>query len=193
MKFSWDIINHEINHIHSCMCSIFIQPILFLRFPFIFGFLSMNIGIFKEISSYIDCKSQGKKEADNSLTLARGDVSDFLAEQKRSFNAKFQELSKEFSDTKKLITSAEAQIVVTSLHMMNIAQRYYDGVNYVEFLLRKQLIAAIGREVGSGDFENYMKFHNRKLYREEYQPLPFCFAVRRPKHYPEGTVSIEQR
>lgn len=36
-----------------------------------------------------------------------------------------------------------------------------------------------------------MTFHNRKLFREEFQPQPFCYAIRRPDHYPEGVLSIE--
>ncbi len=34
-------------------------------------------------------------------------------------------------------------------------------------------------------------FHNRKLFRDEYQPQPFSYAIRRPDHYPEGVLSIE--
>ena len=45
---------------------------------------------------------------------------------------------------------------------------------------RKQLIAAIGKEVGPVDFANYQRFHNRKLFRKEYQPRPFSYAIRRP-------------
>jgi hypothetical protein len=41
------------------------------------------------------------------------------------------------------------------------------------------------------DFTNYQRYHNRKLFRPEYQPRPFSHAIRRPDHYPEGTLSIE--
>src|SRR4051794_28226235 len=82
-------------------------------------------------------------------------------------------------------------MLVIVMHSMHLAQHYYDGVNYIESMLWKQVVAAIGKEVGATDFTNYMRFHNRKLYKGAYQPHPFCFAVRRPDHYPEGTVSIE--
>jgi hypothetical protein len=36
-----------------------------------------------------------------------------------------------------------------------------------------------------------MRFHNRKLFNGEYEPRPFCYAIRRPDHYPEGVLSIE--
>lgn len=59
-------------------------------------------------------------------------------------------------------------------------------------MLRSQLIAAIGKIVTPEDFGNYMRFHYRKLYLNEYAPQLFCYAVRRPDHYPEGTLSIEE-
>ena len=36
-----------------------------------------------------------------------------------------------------------------------------------------------------------MLFHNRKVFREEYQPKAFCYAIRRPNYYPEGILSLE--
>jgi hypothetical protein len=64
-------------------------------------------------------------------------------------------------------------------------------VDYIEDMLRKQLIAAIGKVVGPVEFGNYMEYHYRKLYRGEYEPRLFSYAVRRPDHYPEGVLSIE--
>ncbi len=64
-------------------------------------------------------------------------------------------------------------------------------MDYIEDMLLKQLIAAIGKVVGPVDFQQYVRFHCRKLYRAAYQPRPFCYAVRRPNHYPEGTLSLE--
>jgi hypothetical protein len=49
----------------------------------------------------------------------------------------------------------------------------------------------VGKELTPLDFANYMRFHNRKLYRAGFEPRPFCYAIRRPAHYPEGTLSIE--
>merc|ERR1719197_982479 len=67
------------------------------------------------------------------------------------------------------------------------------AVAYIEDMLRKQLIDAIGKEVTPGDFADFMQFHYRKLFADAYAPVPFCFAVRRSdKHGPEGTLSIEQ-
>merc|ERR1719454_30864 len=78
-------------------------------------------------------------------------------------------------------------------HCCNVCGQWGEALDYIEGMLRKQLIAAIGKEVGPADFAEYMQFHNRKLFAEAYAPIPFCFAVRRSdQHSPEGTVSIEQ-
>jgi len=58
-------------------------------------------------------------------------------------------------------------------------------------MLYKQLVAAIGKVVQPIDFQAYARFHMRKLYRSEYQPRPFSYAIRRAGYYPEGTLSIE--
>ena len=61
----------------------------------------------------------------------------------------------------------------------------------VEAMLRQQVVAAIGKEVGPSDLTSYMEYHCRQLLKPEFQPKGFCYAVRRPDHYPEGTLSIE--
>eukprot|EP01001_Neometanema_parovale_P000630 NODE_106_length_3330_cov_60.169941_g98_i0.p1 GENE.NODE_106_length_3330_cov_60.169941_g98_i0~~NODE_106_length_3330_cov_60.169941_g98_i0.p1 ORF type:complete len:701 (+),score=186.69 NODE_106_length_3330_cov_60.169941_g98_i0:1046-3148(+) len=91
---------------------------------------------------------------------------------------------------KKFMTLAETTIVVLVMHFQQLCQHYSDGVNYVEQLMRTQMINAIGKVVTAKDFGEYMRFHYRKLFARAYQPSPFCYAVRRPDHYPEGTISI---
>jgi hypothetical protein len=59
------------------------------------------------------------------------------------------------------------------------------GVDYIEDMLYKQLVAAIGKEVTPVDFSNYLTFHNRKIFNKQYEPQIFSYAIRRPDHYPE--------
>ena len=115
----------------------------------------------------------------------------FLSEESRSITEKFKELTTAFPTNEKLVTVAEAKLLVLALHIESTCRNFAEGVDYIEDMLRKQLIAAIGREVTTTDFTNYQRFHNRKLFKQEYQPRPFCYAIRRPDHYPEGTLSIE--
>lgn len=44
-------------------------------------------------------------------------------------------------------------------------------------MLRKQIIAAIGKELTPVDFTYYMEWHNRNIFKEEYAPVPFSYAV----------------
>ena len=60
------------------------------------------------------------------------------------------------------------------------------GVDYIEHMLHKQVVAAIGKELTPFDFADYLAFHNRQIFRPEFQPSPFCHSIRRPDHYPEG-------
>mmetsp|Transcript_5754 Transcript_5754/g.6982 ORF Transcript_5754/g.6982 Transcript_5754/m.6982 type:complete len:953 (-) Transcript_5754:92-2950(-) len=77
-------------------------------------------------------------------------------------------------------------------HWAQTLENHLDSVNYIEHLLKEQLNKAIGRTLSAKDFRDYMMFHNqKKLFKSEYQPRPFTFAVRREAQYsPEGTVAI---
>jgi hypothetical protein len=131
--------------------------------------------------------------APNSALLPIGDVNKFLSEQRRSFREKNEQLAQVFPSSAqgKLCSIVEASVLVVLMHISRLAQAYSDGVDYIELLLRRQLIAAVGREMTAIDFSNYMRFHYRKLYRPAFEPKPFCYNIRRPDHYPEGVLSID--
>ena len=37
-----------------------------------------------------------------------------------------------------------------------------------------------------------MRFHEKRIFNPDFCPVPFSYAVRRPNHYPEGTVCLER-
>lgn len=115
----------------------------------------------------------------------------FLAEQQRSLAAKCLALAKVFPRDGSVITVVEASLLVILLHAKQVCQALANGVAYVEQMLRKQLILAIGKELTPVDFASYMDFHHRKLVKPEYRPRPFSHAVRREDHYPEGVLGLE--
>lgn len=139
--------------------------------------------------------ASGALSATTALTavLPASDVAKFLQEQKRHLLEKISDFERIFPTSAKLITNKEATILLVVTHSERITDYFESGIDYLEFMLRKQLIAAIGKEVGPVDFANYMRFHQRKLYRLDFEPRPFSHAIRRPDHAPEGTVSIEQK
>jgi hypothetical protein len=153
-----------------------------------------DAAIFVPVLPLFEGQGKSKKEKEQEgegrvVPLAYGSA--FLAEQKRSIAEKFKDLATVFTANDKLVSVAEAKISVLLMHLKSICQSASDGVDYIEQMLYKQLVAAIGKEVTPTDFTNYQRFHNRKLFRPEYQPRPFCYAIRRPDHYPEGTLTIE--
>jgi hypothetical protein len=125
------------------------------------------------------------------VVLPPRDLCLFLDEQIRGLREKFSEFDIMFPNDGKLITAQEARIVLVFMNIMRACQHFLDGVEYVEFMLRTQLISAIGKEVTAVDFANYMNFHNRKIFRENYQPQPFSYAIRQPDRFPEGVFGID--
>ncbi len=115
----------------------------------------------------------------------------FLAEERRSLAEKCRALSAAFPSDGSLVTAVEAGLLVTLLHAGEVCEQFSLAVDHLEDLLRQQLIAAIGKEVTPNDFNAYMEFHHRKLFKPEYRPQPFSYAIRRPEHYPEGVLSVE--
>jgi hypothetical protein len=115
----------------------------------------------------------------------------FLAEEARTLERKRQALAAAFPRDNSIITVVEAGLLVTLLHVRDVCRQHADSVDYIENMLRQQLIAAIGKELTPADFSAYMEFHHRKLVKPEFRPLPFSYAIRRPEHYPEGVLTVE--
>lgn len=112
-------------------------------------------------------------------------MNSFQTEQSRSLDEKRKQMEKLFPEKDKLLTSKAAQFLITILHINELCETFSESVDYIENMLLKQLISAIGKVVTPSDFSNYLTFHNRKIYQSNYQPQSFCFAIRRPDHDPE--------
>ena len=123
--------------------------------------------------------------------LTPSDIAQFMEEERRGLAAKLAELGKTLPGAEgSLITQHEARFVVAMSHGRFVVEYWQDGVNYLEHLLRTQLVSAIGKVVGVAEISEYMAFHNRKIFKEAYVPAPLCFTVRRPGHSPEGVISV---
>jgi len=135
----------------------------------------------------------GISALESDCVLRVGDVNHFLVEEKRSLLEKISEIEKMFPapPKAKIISSVETTVLAVLMHCVSVSQHYFDGVNHVESMLRRQLISAIGKEIQTTDFVAYMLYHNRTLFKPEYAPRPFCYAIRRPDHYPEGIITID--
>lgn len=125
--------------------------------------------------------------------LPVGYLGAFLDEERRSLAEKGKSIDAAYPHDASLITAHEARLLVTTMHARDVCRHFAAGVDFIEGMLRAQLVAAIGKEVTPAEFAEYMAFHHRKLFKPEYRPQPFSYAVRRPDHDPEGNVSIEAR
>jgi len=83
-------------------------------------------------------------------------------------------------------------VVLLALHMQSVANQYADGLDYIESMLRTQLINAIGKEICESDFAEFVCFHDQKFLRGDVAPKPFSYAICRPDHYPDGVLCIEK-
>lgn len=131
----------------------------------------------------------------NRVQLSVGDLNAFLAEQVSSLDASAKEANQTFPPRSNLtapISEVEAQNTASLRHQQQIVNALETGVNSIEGMLAAQLIAAIGKEVAPTDFGEYVRFNNRRLFKPEYTPQDLSYSVRRPDHYPEGIVEIQQ-
>ena len=131
--------------------------------------------------------------ASSDLVLSSADVDVLLAEQYRTIDNTVAAVGARFKpkDDKSIASTAEARLILLMKHVASISSSFDQGVNHVESMLRSQLVSAVGREISSSDFDHFVKTFYPKLLKPEYVPESFVYAVRRPNHYPDGTLSIE--
>jgi len=135
------------------------------------------------------CIQNSDAEEMGQLFFTPTDITALLDEQKRSLAARIAHFASASPATENSV-----RLYICVDHLRDIIVQLHQGVDYVEDMLRQQLFAAVGRELSSNDFASFRRFNDRKLFRDETQPLPFSYAVRRsPLHSPEGLVAIEER
>lgn len=125
--------------------------------------------------------------------VTAADGNRLLGEESRALGEQRANLMEVFPDDGSIYTWMECFRALILQHSQQVVVQWSEMIEYVEHMLRMQLVAAIGKEVRPAEFASYMRFHYRKLFREAYQPTPCSFAIRRStKHGPEGTISIEE-
>ena len=119
-----------------------------------------------------------------------GDSSVFLQEHARSLDQELQKMARQYpaSTLQKLVTSEAASFCILARHLQQLCSASMSAVDYVEDMLKNQLIQAIGKEVDSKQFDEFMSFHQKKIFLPQYAPRPFCYAIRQPECYPDGEL-----
>lgn len=131
---------------------------------------------------------------DDGHVLTRNDVAELLNKQTRSMDEAMEALSKMYPPRQlmKLVTVAEAGAVMMCRHLQTLSTQCIEGLDYIEDMLTTQLIRAIGQEVSFNDFERFMYFRHQQLFAQPHRPQPFSYSIRRPRHFPDGLLSIEK-
>ena len=154
-------------------------------------------GVFVPVLPLMIESSSSSGTASSSATLPSVvDVDSFLNKQCGSMDKQIADIDNIQSSAQhqhQLISSAEAKMVLLTRCVEVVANRLELAIDYIEDLLRKQLIAAIGKVVQPKDFEEFISFHNQKLFATGCAPKPFCFAIRRPGFFPNGLLTIEKQ
>ena len=141
--------------------------------------------------------SMEEKEGEDatSATLSINDIDLLLQRQTSKFNETMIETMSVVNGNKtNTMHDEKSTQLILGIHSLGMSCTSYSLlVRELENMLHEQLVAAIGKVVQPSHFAEYMNYHQRNLYNEEYRPKGFCHAVRRPGHYPEGTLSLEAR
>ena len=144
----------------------------------------------------IGTDSSSTSDGTSSALLSVEDRHAFLQHHQLCLQRKFDQLRQTLPSAgapNTLITAPHAELLVCLMHAEDVTASYAQGVWAIEHMLRKQLVAAIGKEIQPRDLAAYMHFHNHRLFLPAYRPRPFCYAVRRSSsHAPEGVLSIEE-
>ena len=90
-----------------------------------------------------------------------------------------------------IVCPASGRIVVAVRHLCEVGAAVEGAVDYVEALLRHQLVAAVGHEVTADDFAECMQHHLSRVVHHEYLPKGCSHRVRRNGYHPEGCFSLE--
>ena len=151
-------------------------------------------GIFVPIIPIFEKKYENilsETSSENKLILPKSDIIEFMNEQELTIQAKENEIKQNFPKESGLICQLECIIVVFNYHCQSIVQYFIDGIQYIEEVLRRQILSVIGKELTPQDITEYMEYNNRRLFKDEYKPKLLSYCIRRPNHYPEGVLSVE--
>ena len=133
-------------------------------------------------------------EGGKGSSLSLNDLEQVLERQHEVFEQVLSEVMSSVTAKEKSMHDIFSVRTILGGHEMNqMCVSHSQLVSTLESMLEEQLISAIGKIIQPQHFAEYMEHHYRQLYDEKYRPKGFCHAVRRPEHYPEGTLSLESR
>ena len=131
---------------------------------------------------------------DDNITLPQPD--DIVKRQLQDLKTHLSDVESSYSvdpnQQSQLFSNNEAHHKTVLLFLSRLCVQLESCFDYLEGMIRTQLIKAIGHDVSPADFAEYMDYHCRVNFKEQYRPKLFSYPVQgRKKHDPEGVVEIE--
>ena len=152
-----------------------------------------SMDIQPESSTMVALPSADIANESEQAILSKSDTTSFLNEHTRTLSGIIGGTEEEFVDlgvTCDLLSPQEYKMLVLFVHLQLLYDQCTESIRYVDKMLKSQLVAAIGKEVSKRDIDSFMRYHNDKLFNPS--PKRFCHTIRRPEHYPDGILSIEE-
>jgi len=156
-------------------------------------FERISMGTEPESKSMVSLPPVNDSNDCEAVILSKLDTTTFLNEHARTLSEAVRTIQEQYDDREfecNLISSLETKMTVLSFHAQALVLELMGTISAIESMLKKQLVAAIGKQVRKVDLDQFMRYHNEKLFTPS--PKQFCYTIRRPKHYPDGILGIEE-
>jgi len=153
--------------------------------PLLYSLKNVNNSAGDSNAQWFDDKIFAHLRDSSESALCVNDVNRLLDLHKRTLVTKHESLVVEYGSN-----SEPFEPLVIFMHVRNLIEHYLNGMDYLEELLMRNLVSAIGKKISTKEFDAYATYSDKRLLRKEYQPHLFSYAIRKEGRYPEGALSI---
>jgi len=127
---------------------------------------------------------------ENHTTIGNATIDLFVRKHQESLDEILTSVS-EYYEEKDYISGTEASLALLAKQLRSLVEMWLSSVDSVEEMLYTQLEEAIGKRVTAKDFQEFVEYHSRTIFDDEFAPKSFAYTVRRGKNYPDGMLSLE--
>ncbi|KAI8896915.1 hypothetical protein BC833DRAFT_595635 [Globomyces pollinis-pini] len=125
----------------------------------------------------------------NQSKILIGDLNLLLKEFDLQLNTKLSLIESNLKDS--CVNVKEGQTYAILNVSSQLSKSCMHSLTYIEELIQKQIVEAIGKIIRPQDLIEFFEYHCRQIFQEQYAPKKFAISVRRPHHVPEGMVSLQ--
>ena len=132
----------------------------------------------------IGLQSSIESSDESKVLLSSKDISKLLNEHERALEAALDGVVDTWpsDSSESILSSSEATFFLLISQLISLVSQYTDTLDYIESMMEKQLISAIGKRLTPKDLATFVTYHEARLLTP--MPRPFSHAIRRPEHYP---------